>query len=195
MDVHLTGTANQVGPTPMEGRNDALCAAAEMILAINQLPEKMGGNLVATVGEIHNRPNSRNIVPDGVHFTVDLRSWDDDLANRAWEAARKDFEEIADRRGCAIQIEETWRVNHMPFDKALVQIVLDNAEALGYTPLKMISGAGHDAGYMSMIVPTAMVFVPSINGRSHVEVEDTTWEDCEAGANVLLHSMLKTAME
>ena len=81
----------------------------------------------------------------------------------------------------------------MPFDPRLVQLVLDNAEALGYSTLKMISGAGHDAGYMSMIAPTAMIFVPSIGGRSHVEVEDTTWEDCETGANVLLHSMLKTA--
>ena len=193
MDVYLTGTANQVGPTPMEGRNDALCAAAEMILSINQLPEKMGGNMVATVGEIHNRPNSRNIVPDGVHLTVDLRSWDDELANRAWDDARNDFEAIAARRGCSIRIEETWRVNHMPFDSKLVQLVLDNAEELGYSPLKMISGAGHDAGYMSMIAPTAMIFVPSIDGRSHVEVEDTTWEDCEAGSNVLLHSMLKSA--
>ena len=195
MDVYLTGTANQVGPTPMEGRNDALCAAAEMILSINQLPEKMGGNMVATVGEIHNSPNSRNIVPDGVHFTVDLRSWDDELANRAWDDARNDFEAIAARRGCPIRIEETWRVNHMPFDPKLVQLVLDNAEALDYSQLKMISGAGHDAGYMSMIAPTAMIFVPSIDGRSHVEVEDTTWEDCEAGANVLLHSMLKSAMD
>ena len=193
MDVYLTGTANQVGPTPMEGRNDALCAAAEMILSINQLPEKMGGNMVATVGEIHNRPNSRNIVPDGVHFTVDLRSWDDELVNRAWDDARNDFEAIAAGRGCSIRIEETWRVNHMPFDPKLVQLVLDNAEELGYSPLKMISGAGHDAGYMSMIAPTAMIFVPSIDGRSHVEVEDTTWEDCEAGSNVLLHSMLKSA--
>jgi len=193
MDVYLTGTANQVGPTPMEGRNDALCAAAEMILKIDQLPKKMGGNMVATVGEIHNSPNSRNIVPDGVHFTVDLRSWDDELANRAWDDARSDFETIAARRGCSIRIEETWRVNHMPFDSKLVQLVLDNAEAFGYSHLKMISGAGHDAGYMSMIAPTAMIFVPSIDGRSHVEVEDTTWEDCEAGANVLLHSMLESA--
>ena len=193
MDVYLTGTANQVGPTPMEGRNDALCAAAEMILKIDQLPKKMGGNMVATVGEIHNSPNSRNIVPDGVRFTVDLRSWDDELANRAWDDARSDFETIAARRGCSIRIEETWRVNHMPFDSKLVQLVLDNAEAFGYSPLKMISGAGHDAGYMSMIAPTAMIFVPSIDGRSHVEVEDTTWEDCEAGANVLLHSMLVSA--
>lgn len=84
-DGHVQGKANQVGPTPMEGRSDALCAAAEMILKMNELPGKMGGNLVATVGEIQNYPNSRNIIPGKVRFTLDLRSWDDELLQRAWE--------------------------------------------------------------------------------------------------------------
>ncbi|MCK5205412.1 MAG: M20 family metallo-hydrolase, partial [Desulfobacterales bacterium] len=166
-DVYLEGEANQVGPTPMEGRHDALCAAAEMILKINQLPDRMGGNMVATVGEIQNYPNSRNIIPDKVHFTVDIRSWDDDLAIRAWDLVRKDFEEIAQRRGCPIRIEETWRVEHSPFDEKLVQRILDIAEELGYPGHYMISGAGHDASYVNQVAPTAMIFVPSIGGRSH----------------------------
>jgi N-carbamoyl-L-amino-acid hydrolase len=194
-DVYLTGEANQVGPTPMEGRHDALCAAAEMILEVNALPEKMDGNMVATVGEIQNQPNSRNIIPDKVHFTVDIRSWDDEHAIRAWEDLRADFEKIAERRGCPIKIEETWRVEHSPFDERLVQRALDTADELGYSSLYMVSGAGHDASYMNQIAPTAMIFVPSIGGRSHVEVENTTWEDCEAGANVLLHCLLKSANE
>lgn len=194
-DVYLEGEANQVGPTPMKGRHDALCAAAEMILRVNELPAKMGGNLVATVGEIQNHPNSRNIIPDGVHFTVDIRSWDDDLALRAWDDVRKDFENIANRRGCPIKIEETWRVEHSPFHERLVQRIHDTAEGLEYSPLKMVSGAGHDASYMNQVAPTAMIFVPSIGGRSHVEVEDTRWEDCEAGANVLLHCILQSAQE
>ena len=194
-DVYLDGEANQVGPTPMEGRHDALCAAAEMILKVNALPERMGGNMVATVGEIQNYPNSRNIIPDKVHFTVDIRSWDDDLAINAWNLLRQDFEALAQARGCPIRIEETWRVEHSPFDKDLVQRVLDNAAMLEYPSLYMISGAGHDASYMNQIAPTAMIFVPSIGGRSHVEVENTEWKDCEAGANVLLHSMLQSADE
>ena len=194
-DIYLEGEANQVGPTPMEGRHDALCAAAEMILKVNELPERMGGNMVATVGEIQNYPNSRNIIPDKVHFTVDIRSWDDDLALRAWDLLRKDFEDLAAARGCPVKIEETWRVEHSPFNDQLVQNVLDTSEALGYSNLRMVSGAGHDASYMNQIAPTAMIFVPSIGGRSHVEIEKTTWEDCEAGANVLLHCMLKSANE
>jgi len=194
-DIYLEGEANQVGPTPMEGRHDALCAAAEMILKVNELPDRMGGNMVATVGEIQNYPNSRNIIPDKVHFTVDIRSWDDDLAIQSWDLVRADFEAIADKRGCPIRIEETWRVEHAPFDEKLVQCILDSAEDLGYSSLRMVSGAGHDASYMNQLAPAAMLFVPSIGGRSHVEVENTTWEHCEAGANVLLHSMLKSANE
>jgi N-carbamoyl-L-amino-acid hydrolase len=192
-DIYLEGEANQVGPTPMEGRRDALCAAAEMILKVNELPERMGGNMVATVGEIQNYPNSRNIIPDKVHFTVDIRSWDDQHALKAWELVKKDFQDIAARRGCPIRIEETWRVEHAPFDEKLVQMVMSSAQELDYSYLHMVSGAGHDASYMNQLCPTAMIFVPSIGGRSHVEVEKTTWEDCAAGANVLLHCILKTA--
>jgi N-carbamoyl-L-amino-acid hydrolase len=194
-DVVVEGTANQVGPTPMEGRNDALCAAAEMILKVNALPAEMGGNMVATVGEIHNHPNSRNIIPDRVHFTVDIRSWDDQLALQAWERLKKDFQEIASRRGCGLKTDVTWRVEHVPFDERLVQRVRETSRRLGYPTHEMVSGAGHDASYMAMVAPTAMIFVPSIGGRSHVEVERTSWEDCEAGANVLLQCVLQSAME
>ena len=194
-DVYLEGEANQVGPTPMEGRHDALCAAAEMILKVNELPERVGGNLVATVGEIQNYPNSRNIIPDKVHFTVDIRSWDDGHALKAWGLLREDFEDIAKNRGCPITIEETWKVEHSPFDEKLVQRILGIADELGYPGLHMVSGAGHDASYMNQVCPTAMIFVPSIGGRSHVEVEKTSWRHCEAGANTLLYAILQSAQE
>ncbi len=194
-DIYLEGEANQVGPTPMQGRHDALCSAAEMILKVNEVPGKMGGNMVATVGEIQNYPNSRNIIPDGVHFTVDIRSWNDEQALRAWVSLKRDFQEIANRRGTPMRVEETLRVEHAPFDEKLVQRVLDCAGELGYSSNYMVSGAGHDASYMNQICPTVMIFVPSIGDRSHVEVENTTWEDGRAGADVLLHCLLKTANE
>ena len=81
------------------------------------------------------------------------------------------------------------------FDDKLVKRVLSKAEMLGYSTNYMVSGAGHDASYMNTCCPTAMIFVPSIGGRSHVEIENTTWEDCEAGANVLLHCLLDSLME
>jgi N-carbamoyl-L-amino-acid hydrolase len=194
-DIYVEGEANQVGPTPMEGRHDALCTAAEMILTVDRLPQKSGGNLVASVGAIYNYPNSRNIISDKVHFTVDIRSWDEMHALNAWNDLQREFMAIADRRGCSIIIEETSRVEHAHFDQRLVQRVSDTANELRYSFHSMISGAGHDASYINQIASTAMIFVPSIDGRSHVEVENTYWTDCEAGANVLLHCILKSANE
>ena len=194
-DVHVEGKANQAGPTPMDGRNDALVAAAEMILKVHELPRKMGGNVVATVGEIYNSPNSRNIIPDRVRFTVDIRSWDDDLKKGAWEEIRQEFLRISENRGCPVRMDLIWDIPHTVFEPRLVERVEKVACQLGYGIHSMVSGAGHDAAYVSRVAPTAMIFVPSIGGRSHVEVENTRWEDCEAGANVLLHSLLESANE
>ena len=194
-DVHVQGNANQAGPTPMDARNDALVAAAEMIIQVHELPRKMGGNMVATVGEIYNSPNSRNIIPDRVRFTVDIRSWDDDLKKRAWEEIRKEFLRISENRGCPVKMDLIWDIAHTVFEPRLVERVEKVASQLGYDIHSMVSGAGHDAAYVSRVAPTAMIFVSSIGGRSHVEVENTRWEDCQAGANVLLHSLLESANE
>jgi len=193
-DIRLSGTANQVGPTPMAGRNDCLLAAAEMIQTVNKVAH-IKGEMVATVGEIHNFPNSRNIIPDGVHFTVDIRSWEDSHALAAWEMMANEFQAIAKRHGTPIEMEVTWRVERAPFHADLVDNVLDAAKMLGYSSLYMVSGAGHDCSYINQIAPAAMIFVPSKGGRSHVEVEESSWEDCEKGANVLLQCMLKSANE
>jgi len=194
-DVHVDGVANQVGPTPMEGRADALVAAAGMVLAVQETPARLGGGLVATVGELHVAPNSRNVVPGRARFTVDIRSWDDDLALSAWESLSEEFARIAAAQGCAVRTEEVWRVQHNEFAPGLVARVRDTARRLGLSTLDLESGAGHDATYLATVGPTAMVFVPSIGGRSHVEIEDTSWEDCEAGANVLLQCILASADE
>ncbi|MEE4166099.1 MAG: M20/M25/M40 family metallo-hydrolase, partial [Desulfocapsaceae bacterium] len=169
-------------------------SAAEMIQVVNKVANIMG-NMVGTVGEIHNYPNSRNIIPDGVHFTVDIRSWDDDHALKAWELIENEFQVIADRHGTPVRMETTWRVEHAPFNEQLVKNVMEAAEALGYSSHYMVSGAGHDCSYINQIAPAAMIFIPSKGGRSHVEVEDSSWEDCSKGADVLLQCLLKSANE
>jgi N-carbamoyl-L-amino-acid hydrolase len=194
-DVHVEGVANQVGSTPMEGRADALVAAAGMVLAVQDTPAKLGGGLVATVGELHVTPNSRNVVPGRAHFTIDIRSWDDELALAAWESLSREFAEIAAGQGCTVRTEEVWRVQHNEFAPGLVARVRDIARRLGFSTLDLESGAGHDATYLATVGPTAMVFVPSVGGRSHVEIEETSWEDCEAGADVLLQCILASADE
>ncbi|MCF8068709.1 MAG: Zn-dependent hydrolase [Desulfobacterales bacterium] len=194
-DIYIEGESNQAGPTPMVNRHDSLVAASEMIIAANEIPNKFGGDLVTTVGRIDNEPNSVNIIPGQTHFTFDIRSWNDGLTQRALDNLLPLFKDIADKRGCIVRIEETWRVKHSPFDPKLVRIVNDSAIKLGFDPLEMTSGAGHDAAYINQVAPTAMIFVPSIGGRSHVEIENTTWEDCKAGADVLLQCMLQSANE
>jgi N-carbamoyl-L-amino-acid hydrolase len=192
-DVFVEGEANQAGPTPMETRRDALVTTAEMILRVNELAAQKGGSMVSTVGEIHNSPNSRNIIPDRVKFTVDIRSWDDGLRQKAAEEIKEESYRIAEKRKCSIRMEEIWNIKRTIFDHNLVKRVEEVAKELGYSFHPMVSGAGHDAAYVSQVAPTAMIFVPSVGGRSHVEVENTKWEDCEAGANVLLHCILQTA--
>ena len=189
-DVHLEGTANQVGPTPMEGRNDALLAFSEMCQTVNKTAHQMG-NMVATVGEVQNYPNSRNIIPCRVHFTVDIRSWDDKHALQAWELMRREFEIIAKRLGCRIRSEEFWKVEHATFDQELVDLVLESARELGIGGRRMVSGAGHDMSEINKVTRGAMIFVPSIEGRSHVEAENTSWDDCARGTDVLLRCILK----
>jgi N-carbamoyl-L-amino-acid hydrolase len=194
-DVFVEGTANQVGPTPMEGRADALVAASEMVLAVRDVATKARGGLVATVGELRVQPNSRNVIPGSVGFTVDLRAWDDDLAVRSWRALQQSFARAAAHHGCGLRLEETWRAPHAEFDPGLTTRVRAAAARLGFSTLDLESGAGHDAGYLSAVGPTAMVFVPSRGGRSHVEVEETSWEDCTAGADVLLQCVVESATE
>ena len=109
-----SGPASAAGEVTRAAGRFALVAAAEMILAVRALPERMKGNMVATVGEIQNYPNSRNIIPDKVHFTVDIRSWDNNHALKAWELLKKDFQDIAARHGTPIKIDETWRVVPAP---------------------------------------------------------------------------------
>ena len=92
-------------------------------------------------------------------------------------------------------MDDTWQVGRELFDERLVCRILEIAARLGYPSYPMVSGAGHDASYMNQIAPAAMIFVPSIGGRSHSEIEETKWEDCEAGANVLLQCVLQSALE
>lgn len=194
-NVFLKGLANHAGTTPMPARSDALCAAAEMILKVNELPSRMGRGMVATVGEIHNLPNAVNVIPDNVHFSVDLRCWEEDLVERAWEKLKAEFKEIAEKRKCALEIKESMNLSRSAFSKSLCDRIIEISRKLGYPALKMVSGAGHDAAYLADIAPTAMIFAPSIGGQSHVESENTKWEDCEAGTNVLLHCVLASARE
>ncbi len=192
-EVHVEGEANQVGPTPMEGRRDALVAAAEMVLMVRALPSQVDGDVVATVGMLVVSPNCYNVIPEHVVFTVDIRAWDDDVARRAWDRVLADLRVAAARYGCRLRVRQSSRTRRTEFDPALMRRIESSAAALGYPTLPLVSGAGHDAAHLAGVGPTAMIFVPSIGGRSHTPAEETRWADCAAGADVLLRCVLETA--
>ena len=191
LDVALKGQSNQAGPTPMNMRRDPLVAAADMIRAIRNIPSRVGGDLVSTVGSIDVQPNSRNTIPGEVRFTVDFRSAKSETLDKALELLNLEIEYASKRECVEADVKQIWRIPYTPFSKNCIETIETSIKKLGYDYLSMTSGAGHDAKYLADICNTGMIFVPSIGGRSHCEEETTDWKDIEAGCNVLLHSILK----
>jgi len=189
-DVDVHGEANHAGSTPMAGRRDAVCAFARMCVRIREIASG-AGEVVATVGEVAVTPNSRNVVPGHVHFTIDVRGWDVALTDRVCADIEGELSRIAAEDGCSVRFGRTWEAARADFHPALLDLIEDSARELGYSRRRMYSGASHDMIYVNQVAPGAMIFVPSIGGKSHSEIENTSDGDCAAGANVLLRCLLK----
>ncbi|WP_417221573.1 Zn-dependent hydrolase [Achromobacter spanius] len=192
-DVVLTGVEAHAGPTPMPLRRDALLAASELVLAVNQIALAHAPDARATVGWMDVFPNSRNVIPGRVRLTVDLRAADDATLSAMDAALRAAVDAAADSRGVTAQIEQVVYFAPQPFAPALVQSVRDGARDLGLSAMNVVSGAGHDAVYVARVAPAAMIFVPCKDGISHNEIEDARPDHLEAGCNVLLRAMLAQA--
>jgi len=193
-DVFVTGQANHAGTTPMNERRDPVYAFANMAGRVFEIGREAEG-IVATVGEAHITPNSRNVIAGRVHFTMDIRGWDEPLTDRVCRDIEEALRDIAGQTGCGVDIRRTWEVERAPFHPALTAMVRESAGELGLPALDMVSGASHDAVYLNQIAPSAMIFVPSIGGRSHAEEEETSFEDCAAGADVLLRCLMKSGCD
>jgi N-carbamoyl-L-amino-acid hydrolase len=190
-DIEVQGVPNHVGPTPMDARQDALYAFACMAQQVFDIGLATG-DVVASVGEVHPTPNSRNVIAGHVHFTIDIRGWDEGKTDTVCREIERALQTIGDEVGCAVEIRRTWAVGRAAFNPELVALIHGAAKELGFPALDMVSGASHDTLYINQVAPSAMIFVPSIGGRSHAETEKTSWADCAAGADVLLHCILKT---
>ncbi len=189
-EVTVNGQESHTGATPMKLRKNALLGAARMIQAIHEVGmSHLPG--VASVGLIENRPNSRNVVPGEVFFTVDLRHPDDAVLDKMEAAMRKALPEIAAAERLALDEKRIWNSPAVKFDPKLIACVRQGAEKAGYAMREMASGAGHDAAYIARVAPTTMIFVPCLGGISHNEAESTTLEECGAGAQVLLNAVLE----
>jgi len=189
-EVALTGQDAHAGSTPMHLRRDAMVACARMVEAIQGIALNHVPLAVATVGLVTVRPNSRNVIPGSVFFTVDLRHPDDNVLLQMDSELREKVDAIARDTGVGAKLVNNWNVASMEFDRECIKHVRDAADKLGYRHRDIISGAGHDAVYIARVAPTGMIFIPCEHGISHNELENTTPEYIAAGANVLLHTVM-----
>jgi len=189
-EVTVKGQEAHTGSTPMTMRKNALLGAARMIEAINQVGmSNLPG--VASVGLIENRPNSRNVVPGEVFFSVDLRHPDETALDQMEKEYQGALPGIAAKLGLEIEEKRIWKSPAVKFAPELIQCVRDGAGQAGYSMREMPAGAGHDSAYISRVVPTTMIFVPCAGGLSHNEAESTSFDECAAGSQVLLNAILE----
>jgi beta-ureidopropionase / N-carbamoyl-L-amino-acid hydrolase len=194
-EITLTGQESHAGPTPMPVRRDALLGAAKVIQLVNEIGLKHAPLAVSTVGMINSYPNSRNVIPGKVFLTVDFRCPDNDELTKMDAELKAGVAAIATAGKLEHDLKQIFQYDCVHFDESCVQMVRAGAQALGYSTRNIVSGAGHDACYMSKVTPTAMIFVPCIGGISHNEIEDAKPEWIEAGGNVLFQAMLAKANE
>jgi N-carbamoyl-L-amino-acid hydrolase len=192
-DCVVTGMEAHAGPTPMHLRKDALQVSTrimqEVVAIANRYPPYGRG----TVGMVQVFPNSRNVIPGEVKFSIDLRNVNDELLNTMHNDIMAFVEKTAGESGLKISLERVSYYPPCPFHPDCVGAVRKATETLGYSTMDVVSGAGHDAIYAARVAPAGMIFVPCKDGISHNEIEDAKSEHLEAGCNVLLHAMLERA--
>ncbi|HXE16641.1 MAG TPA: Zn-dependent hydrolase [Stellaceae bacterium] len=191
-EITVTGAESHAGTTPMNRRKDAMLGAARIIDRINNIALDFPPG-VSTVGLVQVSPNSRNTIPGTVFFSVDLRHPDDDVLLKMKATLETVLAEICGGLGLAFVNREIWWSPAVHYDPGCIGAVRQAAAELGYTHRDIVSGAGHDAGYIARVAPVGMVFVPCKDGISHNEIEDASPDDLAAGCNVLMRAMLAHA--
>ncbi len=183
----FVGQADHAGTTPMKYRKDALYAAAKTIQYLHDELDELDSKLVYTTGKISAHPNIHTIIPDEVKFTLDARHQNPEVIKQVVEIIKKIPSEV---EKCKASYEEAWSRKTVDFSSELVKYVEKSAAEFGYSSKRMYSGAGHDAQYVVDMIPSTMIFVPSVDGHSHCELEYTSVEDCLKGANVMMQTIL-----
>jgi N-carbamoyl-L-amino-acid hydrolase len=186
--IKTFGQADHAGTTPMSYRRDALFAAAQVLIHLHKELDKLDPALVYTTGEIKCHPCVHTVIPDEVDFCIDARHEDPKVLEQVVKIIKGIPAEVAK---CTTATELAWARDVKYFNKELVGFVKQTADELGIPNQYINSGAGHDAQYVSEVIPTTMIFVPSKDGHSHCEPEFTSVKQCEQGAKVMLGAVLK----
>lgn len=193
-EVRLKGQPNHAGTTPMDMRIDAFQGLAEFGGEVSRILEEHGGpNSRATIGRVELKPGAANTIPGQAIFSFEVRDTDDRVLKNLADASRRTLSSIARRRDLMFEFDILSEIAPTRCDPGLLEMIATEAEAAGLEYLRMPSGAAHDTQSMSAVARTGMIFVPSIEGRSHSSGEWTNWEDIEAGANLMLRSVLAVA--
>ncbi|MEO8669505.1 MAG: Zn-dependent hydrolase [Bauldia sp.] len=193
LQVTLTGKEAHTGSTPMAMRKNAGLGMARITEMVHHIAMEHQPAAVGAIGHVDVYPNSRNVIPGKVVFTVDFRSPDRETLDRMKAKLESAAPATAKDLGLDIAIEPVGHFDPVTFDANCVATVRKAAERLGYTHRDIVSGAGHDACWVNRIAPTSMIMCPCVDGLSHNEDEDIKQEWSTAGANVLFHAVLETA--
>ena len=192
-DCTVTGMEAHAGPTPMGLRKDALFAATRIMQDVVAAAHRHPPHGRGTVGMVQVFPNSRNVIPGRVKFSIDLRNSTDALVDAMAAEVKALAEQVGKEHGVQVQIDLVSSYPAQQFHAECVEAVGRAAARLGYSHMPAVSGAGHDAVYMAKLAPAGMIFIPCKDGISHNEIEDAKPEHITAGCNVLLHAMLERA--
>ena len=193
-EIDVSGVANHAGATPMRLRNDPMAATAKVIAAVEDLAQKTpSGTTVGTVGRIHCEPNVTNVIPGKVRFSLDARDVDTASLEDFVEAFRRELEKQSRLHGVESEMRLLGGSEAVFLPREITEIIETEARERGIPCRRMNSGAVHDACILATLAKTGMIFVPSIGGRSHVPEENTSYDDIEAGCNLLLGTLLKLA--
>jgi N-carbamoyl-L-amino-acid hydrolase len=192
-DCTVTGMEAHAGPTPMGLRRDALQVATRIMQETVAIADRYPPYGRGTVGMVQVFPNSRNVIPGQVKFSIDLRNVSAELLDTMHGEITDFVARTARESGLDIQLERVSYYPPCPFHRDCVGAVRAATEKLGYSSMDVVSGAGHDAIYVARLAPAGMIFVPCKDGISHNEIEDARPDHLEAGCNVLLHAMLERA--
>lgn len=193
--ITLKGESNHAGTTPMGFRKDTVYAMSKMISEATDRAYQAGDPLVLTFGHIDVQPNTVNVVPGQVTFSMDCRHTDGKELKDFTVEIEALFKEIAKKHDVSIEIDNWMNESPVPMSKEIVDTLEEACKEANLNYTVMHSGAGHDSQIFAVHVPTAMIFVPSIDGISHNPAEDTKTEDLVEGLEALIASLYKLAYE
>ncbi len=193
IECTVTGKGQHTGSTPMLMRHNAGRGLAQLTELAHEIAMKHQPNAVGAIGHIDVYPNSRNVIPEKVVFTVDFRSHILPTLLAMIEEFLSRAPGICADLGCQFQSQIVGQFDPPAFDPTLLDRIRQAADRLGYSHMDIVSGAGHDACWINKVAPTVMIMCPCVDGLSHNEAEEISQEWAEKGADVLLHAVLETA--